>query len=134
LACYLALLTVLALTGRWVAASAAGLDTFLTLLSWFLSGLAGVKLLAAGWALRARWRQELLWDSNLGFVLGSWFLGASCLATLVLWLLPAEGLSLTAEPRVQHAPASLIALATVLALPLVRPLAAPLALAWNRHR
>jgi hypothetical protein len=49
-----------------------------------------------------------------------WAAGVGCLFTLAHWLLPPEGRPL--------------AVAVVLLVPLARLAAAPLALAWNRHR
>jgi hypothetical protein len=136
----------LALTGRaWVVngftglqlAAAAGLiflgtwtwhhpnfyDTLLVLL-WCLAGLAALgKGLAAAWVIRATLRRELQDGAGLWKLLGVWLAIAAGLVTLTYLLMPPG-----------QGPVHLIALGAVLALPLARLLAAPLALAWNRHR
>jgi hypothetical protein len=122
--------------GQWVYARPDEFESVVTMLSWCLGGLAGVKLLGAGWALAAAQRRGLWEWRSLAIVLGLWIFGVSCLLTLLYRLVPAEGLPLAAEvgPNVNRLPVHLLALAAVLALPLVRLSAAPLALAWNRHR
>jgi len=136
MAFYLALLSGLGLAGQWVCAHPRDFEISLTALSWCLGGLAGVKLFGSAWVLCVVCRQKLLSGVHMGVFLGIWLLGACCLVTLLDGLLPAAGLPLPAEvgASVNHLPTSLVALATLLAMPLVRLIAAPLALAANRHR
>ncbi|MEK6262209.1 MAG: hypothetical protein AABP62_26725 [Planctomycetota bacterium] len=136
IAFYLTLLTCLGLTGQWVYAHPGDFETSLTALSWCLCGIAGVKLFGAAWVFCVVGRQKLLSRIHMGVFLSIWLLGACCLVTLPYALLPADGLPLPAEigASVNHLPASLVALATVVALPLLRLIAAPLALAASRHR
>jgi hypothetical protein len=133
---YLIVAIALFLLGRGAWANPEDVATFLTVLTWCAAGVAGVKLLGAGWVLRTAQRRGLVEWHNQTIVLGLWVLGLACLVTMSCWLLPSEGLPLPAEigPGTLHIPVALVALALVLALPLVRLMAAPLALAWNRHR
>jgi hypothetical protein len=135
-ACYLVVLTALFLLGRAASANPDDFATYLAVLAWCIVGAAAVKLLGAGWALRTAHHHRQLDRRNLSVVLVLWALGACCLVTLPYWLLPAEGLSLLAEIGLgaQRLPVAFVALGAVLALPLVRLMAAPLVLAWNRHR
>jgi hypothetical protein len=79
-----------------------------------------VKLIAAGCVLRAARRRGLLSRRAMATTLGAWSAGVGCLLLLTCWLLP-----LGVRP---------LAVSAVLLVPLVRLAAAPLALAWNRHR
>jgi hypothetical protein len=89
----------------------------------FLPWLAGAKLLAAAWALRAVQRRGLLRSQTVACLLAAWLVIAAGLFACLWWLLP-EGF---ASVRV-------LASVVVLLVPLARLAAAPLALAWNRHR
>ena len=92
-------------------------------LPWWAGGAVLLKLLAAGWALRALLRRGLVEAPTLVKLLGVWLLLAVGLFTLVCGVIP-----------VGFVPVPLIACGVVLSLPLARLAAAPLALAWNRHR
>jgi hypothetical protein len=82
-----------------------------------------LKLLAAGVAALEVRRQGLLETHELAKLLGLWLLTTLGLIALLLWLIPG-GL----------VPAWLLICGVVLEIPLARLIAAPLALAWNRHR
>jgi hypothetical protein len=92
-------------------------------LPWYAGGAVLLKLLAAACVGRALLRRGLIRPRALAKL-------------LALWLLAAVGLFLLAYAAVppDAAPVSLLAFGAALAVPLVRLLAAPLALAWNRHR
>jgi hypothetical protein len=92
-------------------------------LPWWAGAAAFVKLLAAAGVSRALVRRGLVEPRALARL-------------LVVWLLAAAGLFGLARGSVllDDVPVSLLASGVVLALPLVRLGAAPLALAWNRHR
>ena len=111
------------LFGGWLYFHPAYHETFFALLPWLLGGLALLKLFAAGWACRAASRRGLVSTRILARLLGLWLLVAIGLILFLCWLIPSEYLSL-------HS----VALGVVLFLPLARLAAAPLALAWNRHR
>jgi hypothetical protein len=85
--------------------------------------LVGVKVTAAMWILLRLYRGHLLSDRAL--VLGSafWCAAVFALYGVLVWLLGTP-----------HIPHYLIMLLAILAIPLARLSAAPLALAWNRHR
>src|SRR5262249_52031806 len=84
---------------------------------------AMLKLLTAGWAVRAIYRQHLLATSQLTGFLALWLLAWVGLFAFLAVLLPA-GL----------VPWPWLACGVVLVLPLARVALAPLALAWSRHR
>jgi hypothetical protein len=99
------------------------LDRFNDGLPWVAGGAACLKLLAAAMMGRALLRRGLVSPPALA----KW---------LTLWALAAAGLFVLAYGAVPDgaAPVSLLASGAVLGVPLVRLAAAPLALAWNRHR
>jgi hypothetical protein len=92
-------------------------------LPWWAGVAALVKLLAAAWAGRALLRRGLIERRALLRLLGVWAVTALGLFGL------ARGTVLFDD-----VPLSLLASGAVLIVPLVRLAAAPLALAWNRHR
>jgi hypothetical protein len=92
-------------------------------LPWWAGAAAALKLLAAALVGRAFLRQNLLGKRALAKVLAVWLLAAVGLFVLAYGAVP-DG----------AAPVSLLASGAVLGVPLVRVAAAPLALAWNRHR
>jgi hypothetical protein len=126
---YLVLVAMLIAVNCWAQERPEDFAPIMTALSWGAAGLVGVKLLGAGAALAALHRRRLL-EGRLGIALALWIVGAACLLTLVYWLVPLDGLPLGAG----RVPALLLALTGILMLPLVRLIAAPLALAWNRVR
>jgi hypothetical protein len=96
---------------------------FLAMLPWLLGGAVLFKLLAATWAGRAVTHRGLVEKRTLAWLLGLWLTVAVMLAALLCWLDPGQFLA-----------AHTLVLGVILYLPLTRLLAAPLALAWNRHR
>jgi len=88
-----------------------------------LAGLVALKMSAAAWIATRLNRSRLLGDRAL-------FVGAACWCVAVLALY-AVLVWFVSTPFVAH---YLLALIAILAVPLVRLAAAPLALAWNRHR
>ena len=88
-----------------------------------LAVLVGFKMSAAAWIAVRLYDSRLLSDRTLLTGAASW-----CVAVLVLYGVLAWILSVPFLPRY------LPALIAILAIPLVRLSAAPLALAWNRHR
>jgi hypothetical protein len=114
---------VLGLFGAWLYYHPAYWDLFFAALPWLLAGAVALKLLAAGWACRAACRSGLVAAPTLARLLALWLLAVVGLTGLLCWLLPAGAVAV-------HA----VALGVVLFVPLARLSAAPLALAWNRHR
>jgi hypothetical protein len=92
-------------------------------LVWWASGAVLLKLLVTGGLVRAILRRGLLKPATLVRGLGLWLLVTAGLFVLA-W----------AAVRPDWVPVSWLALGAVLCVPLARIVAAPLALAWNRHR
>jgi hypothetical protein len=93
-------------------------------LAWWAAAVAvALKLLLAGWAVRALRRRRLVAPRALAGWLAAWPVLVAGLFAALAWLVP---------PGVASLPA--LALAAVLLVPLARPALAPLALAWDRHR
>jgi hypothetical protein len=114
-------LVALGLLAQWLYHDPAARTQLGPVLPWLLAFAVLLKGLAAGGALLRVGRRRL-WPARVPAVLvGVWMLTAGCTFTFLAWLVPA-GLSL-----------SLLAAGVVLALPLARLLAAPLALEWGRR-
>jgi hypothetical protein len=94
-----------------------------TLLPWLAATAMVLKLLTATWAWRAVRRRGLLSVQALSGIVGGWLAAVVVLFALLEWLLPAGVV-----------PWYLLGCGVMLSLVLTRLLAAPLALAWNRHR
>ena len=92
-------------------------------LPWILAVLACVKVSAAAWVATRLYRGRLLSDRALVTGAACW-----CVAVLALYGLLAWFFSTPFFPRY------VLALIAILAIPLARLCAAPLAVAWNRHR
>jgi acetyl esterase/lipase len=91
---------------------------------WILAGLVGLKMSAAAWIATRLHRSRLLSDRTLVIGALSWLAVVLALYGLLVWLVSTPPLI----PR--YVPA----LVAILAIPLARLSAAPLALDWNRHR
>jgi hypothetical protein len=98
-------------------------ERLLDALPWIAAGAVALKFLLAAWALWALHRRGELGTRALAGLVGAWLLTAASLFALLLSLVPSD-----------LVPAHSLALAVVLIVPLARLAAAPLALAWNRHR
>lgn len=108
---------------HWVLTDRALIAALVDSMPWILAVLVCIKIPAAVW-VAARLRDN-------GLVAGrTLVIGAICwdAAVLALW-----GLLVWLTPAVLF-PRYFLALVAILAIPLVRLSAAPLALAWNRHR
>ena len=93
-------------------------------LAWVLAVLVGVKMSAAAWVATRLARDRLLSDRVLITGAACWLVAVLALYGLLEWLL-----SLPLSMPRYH-----LAFVALLAIPLTRPSAASLALAWNRHR
>ncbi len=91
-------------------------------LPWIAAALVGLKLSAAAWIATRLHRQRLLNDRTLVTVAACWLVAVLALYGLLAWLVT--------TPLI---PRYFLALVAVLAIPLARLSAAPLALAGNRH-
>jgi hypothetical protein len=88
-----------------------------------LAGLVGLKMSAAAWIATRLDRRRLLGDRALVAGAACWVLGVLALYGVLVWFF--------STPFVAR---YVLALIAILAVPLTRISAAPLALAWNRHR
>jgi hypothetical protein len=85
--------------------------------------LVGIKMSAAGWIATRLDRRRLLGDRALVLGAACWLIAVLALYGVLVWFF--------STPFVAR---YLLALIAILAVPLARISAAPLALAWNRHR
>lgn len=85
--------------------------------------LAGLKMSAAVWIGLRLYRKRLLSDRTLVAGAALWCVTVLTLYAVLVWLLDAP-----------HIPHYLLMLIAILTIPLVRLSAAPVAMAWNRHR
>jgi hypothetical protein len=92
-------------------------------LPWILAVLVCIKISAAAWVAIRLHDIRLLSDRTLVIGALCWDAAVLALYGLLVWLLPT-----------MIFPSYLLALVAILAIPLVRISAAPLALSWNRHR
>src|SRR5436189_1843275 len=88
-----------------------------------LAGLVGLKMSAAAWIAVRLDRRRLLSDRALFVGAACWCVAVLALYAVLVWFF--------STPFVAH---YLLPLIAILPVPLVRLSAAPLALAWNRHR
>ena len=88
-----------------------------------LAGLVGLKMSAAAWIATRLDRGRLLGDRALVCGAACWCVAVLALYGVLVWFF--------STPFVAR---SVLALIAILAVPLARISAAPLALAWNRHR
>lgn len=98
-------------------------DRLWVALPWWAGGAAFLKLLAAACVGRALLRRGLIRPQTLAKLLALWLLAAAGVFVLACAAIPPGS-----------APVSLLAFGAVLCVPMARLAAAPLALAWNRHR
>jgi hypothetical protein len=85
--------------------------------------LAGIKMAAAAWSFTRLHASRLLSDRSLVTGAACWSVAVLALYGVLVWFF--------STPIV---PRYVLALIAILAIPLARVSAAPLALAWNRHR
>jgi hypothetical protein len=92
-------------------------------LPWIVGALVFCKLLVATWVIRSLDQSRLIGRSTMATMIVAWCLIVAGLFSAAWWFVPN-----------QHWSASGAFAAAVLFVPFCRPLGAPLALAWNRHR
>jgi hypothetical protein len=90
---------------------------------WILGGLIGLKMSAAAWIGARLYRRRVLSDRTLVAGAACWCVAVLALYGVLAWLF-----------FTPFFPRYLLGLVAILAIPLARLSAAPLALAWNRHR
>jgi len=119
-------LSVLAIAGplaHWIVGSKYAMGVLWNALPWIAAVLVCFKVSAAAWiAMRLR-DGRLLSDRTLVFGAACWDVSVLALWGLLVWLTPSVLFR-----------SYLLALVAILEVPLGRLSAAPLALAWNRHR
>jgi hypothetical protein len=119
----LSFLVVLGPILEWMHESGRTISTLWDVWPWALVVLVSFKMAAAAWIAVRLYRSRLISDAALVTGAASWTITVLALYGLLVWLMDSSLI-----PR-----ASLVLIA-ILAVPLARVSAAPLALAWNRHR
>jgi hypothetical protein len=119
----LSLLAAIGPLAVWVIENGAVLAELLDALPWILALLAGLKLCFAAWVATRLYDERLLSDRTLVAGAAAWLVAVLALHGVLVWLV--------ATPLV---PSYLLLLIAILATPSARVSAAPVALAWNRHR
>jgi hypothetical protein len=119
----LSLLTIAFPLGLWAIEHGAVMAALWNAFPWILAVLVCLKLSTAAWIAMRLHDSRLLSDRTL--VLGAvcWNVAVFALYGLFMWIFPALLFR-----------SYFLALVAILAIPLARLSAAPLALAWNRHR
>jgi hypothetical protein len=119
----LSLLAVIGPLANWIHDDKRRQGALWTALPWILAVLVALKFSAAVWIAVRLDRSRLLSDRLLVGGAASWCVAVLALHGLLVWLLPSVLF-----------PHHILALVAILGIPLARLSAAPLALAWNRHR
>jgi hypothetical protein len=111
------------LAGLWIYKHPEIHEQLLALVPWLLGLLIACRLSVAGLALRAGLRRRVLEPRTAARWVTAWVCVAATLFGLLAYAVPAE-----------RVPVYNLAFAVLFAMPMARLTAAPLALAWNRHR
>ena len=107
----------------WMLESSGARATLWSAIPWILAGLVAGKMAAASWVAVHLHRRRVLGDRTLVAGAAAWVVAVLALYGLLTWLL-----------FTPFMPRYLLGLIAILTVPLARLAAAPLALAWNRHR
>jgi hypothetical protein len=119
-------LTLLLLVGptvEWIIDSRSVQRALWEALPLILAGLVGLKMSAAAWIATRLDRSRLLGERALVAGAACWLVAVLALYGVLVWFF--------STPFIAR---YVLALVAILAIPLARLSAAPLALAWNRHR
>jgi hypothetical protein len=119
----LSLLAAIGPLAVWIIENGAVLAELLEVLPRILALLAGLKLCFAAWVATRLYDERLLSDRTLVVGAAGWLVVVLALHGVLVWLV--------ATPLI---PSYLLLLVAILATPSARVSAAPVALAWNRHR
>ncbi len=119
----LSVLTVLVVLVPWVLRRGSAIRALWQAFPWILAVLVCLKVAAAAWIAVRLHDNRLLRDRTLVLGAFSWSVAVFALYSLLVWLAP---------PVLFHA--FLLLLVAILAVPLARLSAAPLALSGNRHQ
>jgi hypothetical protein len=117
------LLAIIVPLAQWTIGNRRAMDTFWDALPWLCAALVFIKMCAAAWiAMRLR-DSRLLRDRTLILGAACWTVAVFALYGVLVWLV-----------STMIIPSYFLMLVAILGVPLARLSAAPLALAWNRHR
>ncbi len=119
----LSFLAVIVPLAHWIIGSRRAMAMLWNLLPWILAVLVCVKLAAAVWVAARLYDRGLFGGRALVIGAIGWDVAVLAVYGLLVWILP----TLLFQQY-------FLALIAILAIPLTRLAAAPLALAWNRHR
>ncbi len=119
----LSLLAIIFPLAHWIIGNRVVIAALWNALPWIATVLVCVKLSAAAWIAMRLYDSRLLSGRTILIGAAIWDVVVFALYGLLVWLLPALLFR-----------SYLLALAAILEVPLARLSAAPLALAWNRHR
>ena len=119
----LSILIVIGPLADWIVKNKNVLAVLWDALPWILAGLMCLKLSAAAWVAIRLNHSRLLSDRALVTGTAAWLVVVLALYVLLVWLVD--------TPLIGH---HFLLLIAILAIPLARVSATPLALAWNRHR
>jgi len=119
----LSLLVVIWPIGNWIHDNGNVQVALLNALPWVLGILVCVKIVAAAWIATRLYDGRLLSDRTLVTGAACWLAAVLALYVLLVWFWSTP-----------HVARYFLLLVAILEIPLARLSAAPLALAWNRHR
>jgi hypothetical protein len=119
----LSLLTIFVILAQWVIGNRQAIAALWKALPWILAVLVCFKIAAATWIVIRLHDSHLLSDRTLLIGALCWDVAVLSLYGLLVWLVPTLLF-----------PCYFLALVAILAIPLARLSATPLALSWNRHR
>jgi hypothetical protein len=119
----LSLIAIALPLGHWIVTKRVFMNALWNAIPWVLAVLVCAKLAGGGWAVIRLHHARLLNGRTLLLCLVCWDAAVIALYALLRWLFP--------EMLMRS---YFLALIAILAVPLTRLSAAPLALAWNRHR
>lgn len=119
----LSLLTIVGPAADWLFRSSSAVGILWDGWPWILGLLVCLKMSAAAWILARLHRSRALSDRSLAIGAASWLAVVLVVYAVLVWLF--------CTPPIL--PRTLPGLVAILAVPLVRISAAPLALAWSRH-
>ena len=119
----LSLLVIIGPVLEWISETRQAIVTLWELWPWILVVLVCCKMSIAVWIAVRLYRSRLLSDRTLVAGAACWLIAVLVLYGVIVWWIDTTVI-----------PLHLVALFAILAIPLARVSAAPLALAWNRHR
>ena len=119
----IAVVSIVLPLAHWIIGNRRAIALVLYAFPWIAAVVVCLKISAAVWIAIRLFDRRLLRGRALLIGALSWDLAVFALYGLLLWIVPAILIR-----------SYILALVAILAMPLARVAAAPLALAWNRHR